>query len=97
MLAKDNNWLAFLDFCQRNGLYDGLPAGVKLIEQAASEVRMSRLEKRLLHQQDAANSRPLVIQTRKLGLAGNEQYAMWQSGLKAEQAVEAADAETNGE
>ena len=91
MLDQDRNWAEFMAFCYRNGLWDDR-SRINWQPAAGEETRISRLEKRLLHQDEVGEhiqsaSQQLENGVRKLGLAHDDVDELWRSGVAAEQDI----------
>lgn len=87
VLEQDSNWKEFIAFCHRNGLCDD-HADTWWEPQANEEMRVSRLEKGLLYQQEMRGqnrnmSQELVNGARKLGFIEDDVTALWRSGVAA--------------
>ena len=87
VLRQDENWTAFLAFCARNGLIEGLNIKEHLARNQEYVV-ISRLEKQLLHRtenQDAAEGPGSLLNgVRQLGFAEDADHALWKSGIEVE-------------
>jgi helicase MOV-10 len=87
VLRQDVNWTAFLAFCARNDLIEGVHVNIDLARFREGAV-VSRLEKQLLHRingDDAAEGiHGLSNGFRKLGFVENADHAMWKSGVAIE-------------
>ena len=96
ILREDENWRAFLTFCTRNGLFEGVePPLLEAKDDVGS--RVPRLERQLLFRDEsmASNSEDATDTdmngSRKLGYVENNEDALWRSGLAAEQLVKGQD------
>ncbi|KAK0955191.1 hypothetical protein LTS01_023519 [Friedmanniomyces endolithicus] len=98
VLEKDPCWQAFLEFCQRNRLWESgdgpwTPPG-------GEQGRAGRLEKQLLHAKGAADRQANGLRNgvRALGQPDDDEHVLWQSGVDVESALrEVDDAEAGGD
>ena len=92
LLDKDENWRAFMAFCERNGLWEdktGSSVSWQPEITAESEVQMSRLEKQLVQKEDEGDGvDDLSRGVRQLGLVRDAEQELWQSGVEAEMALQ---------
>ncbi|KAK3714514.1 hypothetical protein LTR37_007820 [Vermiconidia calcicola] len=88
VLVKDENWRAFLAFCLRNGLCDGVVPPLDELEVGKGGL-VSRLEKQLLHQEvmDENDLRALPNGGRTLGVPDGDEHQLWESGIAVEKFI----------
>ncbi|KAK3707862.1 hypothetical protein LTR37_011864 [Vermiconidia calcicola] len=88
VLVKDENWRAFLAFCQRNGLCDGLTPPLGELEMGNGGL-VSRLERQLLHREgmDENDLHALSNGVRTLGVTDDDEHQLWESGIAFEKFV----------
>ena len=84
VLVKDENWRAFLSFCGRNELCDGLES-LSLESDAEDKMLVSRLERQLLHEMNGVDG--LTNGTRQFGIDDGDDAEIWRSGVAAEEAL----------
>ena len=84
VLKQDDNWKAFLAFCARNRLFDG--PELKIDNEGS--MRISRLEKQLLHREKNDHvidgAKEVANGFRKLGFHEDAEQAVWSSGVEHE-------------
>lgn len=84
VLQLDDDWRAFMDFCNRNGLWVDKEGTASV--PYAPERRISRLERQL--QQTESNGQDLHgvgNGMRQLGLARDADHELWRSGVEMEE------------
>ncbi|KAK3075027.1 hypothetical protein LTR53_002062 [Teratosphaeriaceae sp. CCFEE 6253] len=94
VLGKDVHWGAFLGFCRRNGLWEGGVADSKQAKGGGIQA-VSRLEKQMVRAQEggARGSRDLRNGAQALGVADDEEFVLWQSGVEMENVLREVEAE----
>ena len=92
VLKRDENWRTFLAFCWRNGLVEGGKEGFGFGENG-DEAFISKLEKRLLHSEGAADidvsdgTNGIANGVRTLGYIEDSEQELWRSGVAAERSM----------
>lgn len=103
ILAKDQEWRAFMAFCERNGLWqDEAEVTVPKVSKTPGEkyakrwqdedVRTSRLERQLVQREELVSQQGhgLANGLRKLGVADDEETELWRDGVETEEAFRRA-------
>ena len=94
LLDNDENWRAFMAFCERNGLWEdksGTSAAWQP-EVSHTDAGMSRLERQMVRREDDGDEVDgLSRGVRQLGLARDAEEEHWQSGVEAEMALKEDD------
>lgn len=102
ILAKDQEWRAFMSFCARNELWQDEEATINehVTQRAGNkysnlwqdvDVGVSRLERQLIAR-DELQQQPdgLADGVRKLGVADDEETELWRDGVETEEAFRTA-------